>query len=99
MKIHTRYLVVRRNCPNCREALRAVRKVNPRLHPERQIIVIENYLSEEFKLENLPIVKKFDKEGFERYPIFYVDKVIIEPAPARLILYTLNGLLKQEYMY
>lgn len=78
--------------------MKALSRVNPRLPPEKRVLVIDNYLAEEFNLQSYPIVRKFDKEGFEVYPYCYIDGIVVNPAPAQLVLYTLNGLLKEEFL-
>jgi len=99
VEIYTRYCIVKRGCPDCLEFLKAISKVNPKLSPEKQIVIKDNFMSEEFYLQTYPIVEKFSKEGFNFYPFCYIDGIIVEPAPSQLILNTLNGILKEEYIF
>lgn len=77
----TRILLVRRGCPYCRRMCEVVNKINLRLPIEKRIRIIDCYEYEEFGLENIGLMDKLAKGGFDSFPFLYLDGTTIEPAP------------------
>lgn len=80
--MESRYLLIRKGCPFCRDNVRIISKLNLRLPVEKRIRIVDCYEWEEFGLKNIPIMKLFDKvEIQEGFPFLYIDGIIINPAP------------------
>lgn len=94
-------IMVRRNCPNCREWLRAVNKINLKLPLNKQIKVIDCWEQEELGINDTGLMKKFDREGFgeEGYPFVYLDGMIVEPASSIQLEKFLESFLKKEFLF
>lgn len=78
----TRILVVRRRCPFCRAIKKVINRINLRLPIENRIVIKDAWEWEEFGLDDIPILKKLEKDGLsEGFPFLFIDGIIIEPAP------------------
>jgi len=93
-----RFLMVRRGCPFCRDAIKVINKLNMKLSIEKQIRIIDCYEYEELGLKNIPLMKTFEDMGIkEGYPFLIVNGFVIEPAPTPSILQTfLIKFLKED---
>ncbi len=79
--METRILIVKKGCYHCRNALSVINKVNAKVPIEKRIRIFDAFEWEEFRLDNLPIMKKFEKEDFVSYPFLYLDGIVIDPFP------------------
>lgn len=79
-----RFAVVRRECGDCREALKSINRINMRLPHEKRIKIFDNYLEEEFDIKMFPIIDRIEKEFFN-YPFIYLDGIVVEPAIKELL--------------
>ena len=97
----TRLLIIRRMCPYCRRMIEVVSKINLRLPIDKKIHIIDCYEYEEFDLENLPIMKKLEKDGLsEGFPFLYIDGICLENAPTpKQMEILLQTFLKQDLLY
>lgn len=93
--MESRFLLTRRGCPHCNNAIKVINKINMCLPLDKQIKIIDCYLWEEFGLRNIHLLEIVDKMEFDGYPFLFVDGVKIEPCPTheqlkRLLLKRFN---------
>lgn len=74
-----RFIIKKRGCPYCNMAMKAVKRINLKLAPGKQIHIIDNYEKEEFGADMFPVIKKLERIGMDGYPFIYIDGVIIHP--------------------
>ena len=97
--MESRFLLTKKGCPFCRDAVKVINKLNLRLPLDKRIRVIDCWEFEEFGFNNIPLMKIFEKEGFDSYPFLYIDGCILEPAPTTEQLnILLKTFLKQEML-
>jgi len=96
----SRFLLVRKGCPFCRQFIKIVSKLNLRLPIDKRIRIIDCYEWEEFGLRNMPLMDKLEKDGLsEGFPFCYVDGIIVEPAPTQEQLkIVFETLLKEDFI-
>jgi len=97
----TRLLLTRKGCPFCRQMVSVINKLNLDLPLDKRIKIIDAWEWEEFGVDNLPILKKLNKDGLaEGFPFLIIDGVIIEPAPGKEQLnILLKTFLKDDILY
>lgn len=79
--METRFLLVRRKCPYCRQMIKVINKLNLNMTIEKRIRIIDCFEWEEFGVRNIPLMDKLEKDGLsEGFPFLYLDGLIIEPA-------------------
>lgn len=95
----SRFLLTKRGCSHCRDTVRVVNRLNLRLPIDRRITIMDLWEYEEFGLKSNPLIAKFSKEGFDSYPFFYVDGIIIDitPTPEQLKI-LLETYLKEDFV-
>jgi len=82
-----RYIIVRRGCPFCLMAIKAVLFVNRYLPYEKRIQIFDNFQWEELKFLSHPFIEeRVDQETFDGYPYIYIDGGVIEPAPTECLI-------------
>jgi len=80
--METRILMTRRGCPYCLQMIKIINKINIKLPIDKKIRIIDCGNYEEFNLQNIPLIKKLEKDGLEHgYPFLFIDGIIIEPFP------------------
>jgi len=99
-----RLFLVKRGCPFCREAIPVINMVNKKLQYDKRIEIKDCWEFEEFKWDNLSLMEKLEKAGFDGYPYLYVDGVIIGNAkglcstPEQLQV-MLETMFKKEFLF
>jgi len=97
--MQSRFLLTRKGCPFCRDAIRVINKLNLKLSLNNRIRIIDCWEWESFGFNNIPLLKIFEKEGFDSYPFLYIDGLIIEPAPtSEQLNILLTTFLKEEIL-
>jgi len=92
-----RLLVVRRGCPFCLLALKAVLYVNRYLPFDKRIEVIDNYQWEEMKINSHPVLDEMlDKELFDGYPHIFIDGTVVEPAPTENLIISIAKIVQND---
>lgn len=91
-----RLVLVKRGCPHCFEAVKAVNYLNKFLREFKQIIIMDNYEWEEFGFKTHPIMDKFDPKDFDGYPYIYIDGQEVGPAPAELLIITIAKIVEED---
>lgn len=94
-----RFIVVRRECPFCHLAKKAVLYVNRYLPYQKRIIVFDNYEYEELGFEAHPFIQKMlDDKVFDGYPFLYIDEVVIEPAPSECLIICIAQIVSEDLL-
>lgn len=92
-----RLIVIRRGCPHCAIAMKAIVFINARLPQDKQIEVMDNFEWEEFGFDSYPIIAKLlDPKTFDGYPYIYLDGTVVEPALSDLLKITMAAILKED---
>jgi len=91
-----RFVVVRRGCPFCLMAIKAVLFLNRYLPYDKRIQITDNYEREELGFMAHPFVEKMLPESFEGYPFIYIDGCVIEPAMTELLIISIGMLVKND---
>lgn len=92
-----RILVVKRGCPFCLLALKAVLFVNRYLPFDKRIEVIDNYQWEEMKYNSHPVLDEMlDKELFDGYPHIFIDGTVVEPAPTENLIISIAKIVQND---
>jgi len=92
-----RFVVIKRGCGDCREAMKSINRINMRLPHEKRIKVFDNYLEKEFNIKMFPIVDRVQKDFFN-YPFIYLDGIVIEPAIKELLTPYFQKFFKDELL-
>ena len=69
-----------------------------KLPVHKRIRVIDAWQHEEFGLDNIPLLSKFEEKDFQGYPFCYLDGIIVEPAQFEILEAFLQGYLKEDFM-
>jgi len=94
-----RFIVVRRGCPFCHLASKAVLFVNRYLPHDKRIIIFDNYEYEELGFQAHPFIQKMlDDKVFDGYPFIYIDEGVIEPAPVGCLIITIAKKVSQDLL-
>lgn len=96
MKIHTRLALVKRGCPFCLKAIKAINYINKLLPDESRIRIVDNFEWEEFGLLSHPVINKFDPKTFDGYPYIYIDGIEVDAGETELLTIILAKLLQEE---
>lgn len=100
-----RFCIVRRGCPHCHNAKKAILYLNRHLPYDKQISTPDNYEWEEMGYNAYPFVNSdrrgsptmiIDPKKFDGYPFIYIDTHVVEPAPTELLIIHLAKLLSQD---
>jgi len=92
-----RFIVVRKDCPFCLMAIKAVLFLNRYLPDDSKISIIDNYEREEFGFMAHPFVElMLDSETFEGYPYLYIDGTVVEPAPTALLIISIAKIISYD---
>lgn len=91
-----RVALVKRGCPHCFEAVKAINYVNKFLKEFKQIKIFDNYEFEEFGFKSHPIMDKFDPKDFDGYPYIYIDGMEVGPAPTELLIITISKIVEED---
>lgn len=99
--IHSRFLLVRKGCPFCRQFIRVISKLNLRLPIDKRIQIIDCYEWEHFGLRNIPLMDKLEKEGLnEGFPFLFIDSIVIDPSPTtEQLKILLEKFLNEDLLY
>lgn len=99
--MESRFILVKRSCHFCNDALKAINKINLRLPIDKKIKIVECMDWEEFGLQNIPLLEEFEKMGFMRgYPTLYIEGSIIDPSPTPEQLFVLlKEFLKDDLLF
>ena len=92
-----RFVIVKRGCGDCREALRSINRINMRLPHHKRIKIFDNYLEEEFNIKMFPIVERVEKDMLF-YPFIYIDEIVVEPAIKELLTPYLKKRLSSDFI-
>ena len=94
-----RFIVVRRGCPFCSLAIKAVLFVNRYLPDHGKISIVDNYEMEEFGFRSHPFVElMLDSDTFDGYPYLSIDGSIIEPAPTALLIISIAKIISEDLL-
>lgn len=94
-----RFIVVRKDCPFCLMAIKAVLFLNRYLPDDSKISIIDNYEKEEFGFIAHPFVElMLDSETFDGYPYLYIDGCVIEPAPTELLIISIAKIVSSDIL-
>lgn len=94
-----RFIVVRRGCPFCHLAKKAVLFVNRHLPYEKNIVIFDNYEYEELGFQAHPFIQKMlDDKVFEGYPFIYIDEGVIEPASTGCLIITIATIVSDDLL-
>ena len=94
-----RFLVVRKGCPFCLMAIKAVLFLNRNLPDDSKISIIDNYEREEFGFMSHPFVElMLDSETFDGYPYLYIDGCVIEPASTELLVISIAKIISENFL-
>jgi glutaredoxin len=91
-----RVALVKRGCPHCFEAVKAINYVNKFLKEFKQIKIFDNYEFEEFGFKSHPIMDKFDPKDFDGYPYIYIDGIEVGPGPTELLIITIAKIVEED---
>lgn len=96
--MESRFLLTRRGCPFCNQAIKVINRINPKLPIDKRIRIVDCANWEDFGVRDIPLMDIFDKLGLnDGYPFLYIDGIVIEPAPTQEILKTLLlSMLKED---
>lgn len=97
----SRFLLVRKGCPFCRQMIKVISKLNLRLPIEKRIHIIDCWEWESYGVRNIPLMDKLEKDGLsEGFPFLYADGCVIDPAPTEEQLKIfLKTYLKEDFLY
>lgn len=91
-----RFALVKRGCPHCFEAVKAVNYVNKFLKEFKTIKILDNFEWEEFGFKSHPIMDKLDPKQFDGYPYVFIDGVEVGPGPAELLIITIAKIVEED---
>lgn len=92
----TRFAMVRRGCPFCLKAIKAINQVNKFLPDENRIRIFDNFEWEEFGFKAHPVMGKLDPKTFDGYPYIYIDGIEVDAGETELLAIILAKLLQEE---
>ena len=95
----TRFILVRRGCAHCLQAIKAVNLVNRHLPDQKQIQVKDNYEWEEFGFKAHPIIDTLDPKTFEGYPYIFIDGVEVEPGDIPNMAIVIAKLIEEDLIF
>ena len=94
-----RFVVVRKGCPFCLMAIKAVLFLNRYLPDNSKISIIDNYEREEFGFLSHPFVElMLDPETFDGYPYISIDGTVVEPTITELLIITIATLVSRDLL-
>lgn len=92
-----RFILVRKGCPFCLMAKKAVLFINRYLPYDKRIQIIDNFEWEEFRFPAHPFVdSRLDPKTFDGYPYIYIGGVEIEPATTEILIITIATLVSED---
>jgi len=94
----TRLVMVRRGCPFCLKAIKAINQINPKLQDLKQIDVKDNFEFEEFGFKAHPVMDNLDPKTFDGYPYIYIDGVVVEPAETEPLIIVIGKLVEKDLL-
>ena len=92
----TRVLLVRRGCPYCLRAIKAVLHVNKFLPDLKKIQIKDNFEWEEFGFKANPVMDRFDPKTFDGYPYIFIDGIEIEPTETNLLIIAIAKIVEDD---
>lgn len=94
-----RILIIKSNCPFCRDAVRTIEWINMKLPIQSRIKIYDQIMWEEFGLMQNKIANKFTEEdGFSGYPFLVLDSIVIEPCQKELLKPFLETYFQEEFI-
>jgi glutaredoxin len=97
MEIPCRFAVVRRGCPFCHLAKKAILYLNIRLPYNKRIEIYDNYEFEELGFTRHPFIQNMlDEKLFDGYPFIYIDGGIVEPASKGSLIITIGSIVSAD---
>lgn len=94
-----RFALVRRGCEHCREAMRAINKVNLHLPIDKKIQIKDNFEWEEFGFKTHPVIDKLDPKTFDGYPFIYIDGVDVQPGYVESMVIVISKLVEDDLTF
>lgn len=94
----TRLVLVKRGCPFCLKAIKAVNQINPKLPDLKSIELKDNYEWEELGFKAHPVMDNLDPKTFDGYPYIYIDGIVVEPAETDHLIIVIGRLVQDDLL-
>jgi len=92
-----RFIVIRRGCPFCHLAKKAVLHVNRYLPYNKKIMIFDNYEFEELGFTAHPFIQKMlDDKDFDGYPYIHIDETVIQPAQTGCLIICIAKMVNED---